>query len=115
MAMKQRGIEPTYALIIAQCPNASINPTTGEPVGKQVVYDILGNRCYDIDPDTPWSHQKRMAKVGMSNAFSRTPLMCSLAKKLVVNKCSKCYMLQEIIFIWICQCICRCNSLHRSS
>ena len=28
MAMKERGIEPTYSLIIAQCPNASINPTT---------------------------------------------------------------------------------------
>ena len=26
MAMKQRGVEPTYALIIAQCPNASISP-----------------------------------------------------------------------------------------
>ena len=65
MAMKDRGIEPTYALIIAQCPNASINPATGEPVSKQVVYDILENRCYDIDPDTPWSHQKRLAKVAV--------------------------------------------------
>ena len=65
MAMKQRGIEPTYALIIAQCPNASINPATGEPVSKQVVYDILENRCYDIDPDTPWSHQKRLTKVAV--------------------------------------------------
>ena len=62
MAMKDRGVEPTYSLIIAHCPNASINPNTGEPVTKQVVYDILESRCYDIDPDTPWSHQKRLAK-----------------------------------------------------
>ena len=65
MAMKERGIEPTYALIIAHCPNASINPATGEPVSKQVVYDIFENRCYDIDPDTPWSHQKRLAKAAV--------------------------------------------------
>ena len=65
MAMKERGIEPTYALVIAQCPNASINPSTGEPVSKQVVYDILESRCYDIDPDTPWCHQKRLAKIAV--------------------------------------------------
>ena len=34
MSLKARGIEPTYALIVAQCPNASINPTTGEAVSK---------------------------------------------------------------------------------
>ena len=49
-------------MIIAQCPNASINSSTGEPVSKQVVYDILENRCYDIDPSIPWSHQKLLAK-----------------------------------------------------
>ena len=62
MAMKERGVEPTYALIIAQCPNASINVSTGEPVSKQVVYDIMENRCYDIDPSMPWSHKKRLVK-----------------------------------------------------
>ena len=44
-----------------QCINQSI----GEPVSKQVVYDILETRCYDIDPDMPWSHQKRLAKVAV--------------------------------------------------
>ena len=62
MAMKDRGVDPTYSLIIAQCPNASINSSTGEPVSKQVVYDILESRCYDIDPSIPWSHQKLLAK-----------------------------------------------------
>ena len=51
MAMMERGIEPTYALFTAHCPNASVNPVTGEPVSKQVVYDVLGSRCYDVDPD----------------------------------------------------------------
>ena len=56
------GVEPTYAPIIAHGPNASINPNTGEPVTKQVVYDILESRCYDIDPDIPVSRQERLAK-----------------------------------------------------
>ena len=32
MALKKRGVEPTYSLVIAQRPTASINPRTGEPV-----------------------------------------------------------------------------------
>ena len=65
MALKESGVAPTYALIIAQCPNATINPNTGEPVSKQVVYDILESRCYDIDPDVPWSHRKRLANAAL--------------------------------------------------
>ena len=63
MAMRERGVEPMHGLVIAQCPNASINPATGWPVGKQVVYDILESRCYDLDPDAPWPHQERLAEV----------------------------------------------------
>ena len=52
-------------MIIAQCPSASINPSTGQPVCKQVAYDIFESRCYDIDPETPWTNQKRLAKVAV--------------------------------------------------
>ena len=49
MALKDKGIEPTYPLVIAQCPNAAINPATGEVVCKQVIYSIFESRCYDED------------------------------------------------------------------
>ena len=29
MALKEKHIEPTYPLVIAQCPNATINPVLG--------------------------------------------------------------------------------------
>ena len=29
MALKVKGVEPTYPLAIAQCPNAAVNPETG--------------------------------------------------------------------------------------
>ena len=34
MAMKKRGIDPTYPLIVAQCPNASRNPLKHQPGGE---------------------------------------------------------------------------------
>ena len=51
--------------MIAQCPNAARNPHTGEPVGKQVVYDILERLCYDVDPSHPWVHQARAARTAL--------------------------------------------------
>ena len=111
MAMKERGIEPTYALIIAQCPNASLNPSTGEPVSKQVVYDILNNRCYDIDPSMPWSHQKRLAKVAVLPqdipkrlAFGKH--MLSL-KRSTLERTSFCLVSSDLLrpcFLWRFSC-----------
>ena len=66
MALKARGVEPTYPLVIAQCPNASRNPETGEPVCKQVVYDIMERYCYDVDASCPWVHQARAAKTALT-------------------------------------------------
>ena len=66
MALKERRIEPTYPLVIAQCPNAAINPTTGEFVCKQVIYSIFESRCYDEDPDFPWAHRSRVSKQALT-------------------------------------------------
>ena len=66
MALKERGVEPTYPLIIAQCPNAARNPHTGEPVCKHVVYDILERLCYDVHPDCPWTHLPRASKTALT-------------------------------------------------
>ena len=59
MALKDKGLEPTYPLVVAQCPQAAMNPATKRPVGKKRVYDILREECYD-DPNKPedtWSHR----------------------------------------------------------
>ena len=34
MALKESGAEPTYALVVAQCPTATLNATTGRVVDK---------------------------------------------------------------------------------
>ena len=62
MALKEKGIEPTYPLVIAQCPNAAVNPETGAFVCKQVIYSIFESKCYDEDPAITWSNRSRSSK-----------------------------------------------------
>ena len=61
MAMRERGEEPTYSAMVAANPNALLNPDTGEPFSKFVVYNLLRAECYDDpnDPDDTWTHETR--------------------------------------------------------
>ena len=65
-AMKRRKIEPTYALIVGSCPLAIMNPQTGLPVDKKIVYNIFREYCFDEDADEPWSHKARYSKTSLS-------------------------------------------------
>ena len=62
MALKEDNIEPTAALVGAQCPNARLNPKTAERVDKKRIYDIMRERFYDETPDRPWKHRARLSK-----------------------------------------------------
>ena len=54
MNLKKEGAEPTYAAIAARCPAAVVNPDTGKPVDKKLVYIVLKTDCYDRSPEEPW-------------------------------------------------------------
>jgi len=76
MAMKERGEEPTYASIVANNPQALLNPETGEVVSKKRVYAILEERCYD-DPENPedtWTNRVRMSKAALPEPAKRLRL-----------------------------------------
>ena len=62
MALKSRGLEPTFSLVVAQCPKATLNPITGKVVDKKRVYDVLREKCFDADADQPWAHRPRLSK-----------------------------------------------------
>ena len=68
MSLKKRGLEPTYSLVVAQCPNAALNPDTNKPVDKKVIYNILREECYDDsdDPDSTWNHRPRLQKKALT-------------------------------------------------
>ena len=65
-AIKESGLEPTYPLILARCPNATRTPDTGEPVDKRAVYDVFRTLCYDEGAEVPWDHVARLQKTALS-------------------------------------------------
>ena len=67
MTMKKKGAEPTYAKVVAACPTASINPSTGQPFGKKRVYQVLRERCFDETPEKPWDHKARYSKAALTD------------------------------------------------
>ena len=56
MAVKARGMEPSVSMVIAHGPKATLNPGTNGPCSAKVILDVFKTRCYDDDPDKPWSH-----------------------------------------------------------
>jgi hypothetical protein len=66
MQMKTAGQEPTYALVRAACPKATINPDTGRPVDKKRVYDIFREDCRDEGGAACWEHQPRYSKTAIT-------------------------------------------------
>ena len=47
MALKAKGVEPTYGRIIAACPREAAIPRTKQPFSKATVYSVLKDDCYD--------------------------------------------------------------------
>ena len=69
MAMKSRGEEPTYGVLVAANPNALANAGTMVPVDKKIVYKILRKRCHDNvdDPDDTWTNQVRLSQNALTD------------------------------------------------
>ena len=67
MALKERRVEPTFPLIAGLCPNAVLNPTTGEAVHPDRVYEVFKTKCHDGDPNEPWKHQARLSKKALTD------------------------------------------------
>ena len=57
MALKRRKVEPSYGNVIAQCPQASTNPSTGRPFSRNVINRVLTSDCFDNRPSKPWRFQ----------------------------------------------------------
>ena len=62
MTLKRRGVEPTYASVVAQCPEAVVNPGTGKAVDKHLVYKVLKEDCHDDGAEEPWVCEATIAR-----------------------------------------------------
>lgn len=74
MAMKAKGVEPTYSRVIAACPHASRNPDTKKTFSKKRVYAVLKERCFDDDAGSPWKHKARYCKTALTEEQTRKRL-----------------------------------------
>ena len=46
-------MEPTASAAIAWNPKATLNPATGQPVDKKVIYRMMKTLCHDDEPSKP--------------------------------------------------------------
>lgn len=68
MALKNAGIEPTVPKVVAQCPAAALNPSTGEPFSPNLILDVFRSLCYDLDPEHPWKFVTPYQKTALPSA-----------------------------------------------
>ena len=62
MRLKRRKVQPTYAKMVSHHRKASMNPTTGKPFSKKVIYGIMRKKCFDAVPGKPWVNKARRTK-----------------------------------------------------
>ena len=65
---KEEG-EVTYSAMVSACPNAMINPATGEPVDKKALFTLFREEIYDDpnDPDDKWDHRARLSREALDS------------------------------------------------
>ena len=103
MALKSAGLEPTYPLVLAQCPLAGINPGTGETVGKKRIYDVFEASCYDEDPEEPWRHRARLSKSMLTESDMQKRY--AWGKFIKALKLSRAWCARNLIWADICNTI----------
>ena len=45
MSLKRKGIEPTVAAVVSQCPAATLNPETDEAFTAKVILEVFACHC----------------------------------------------------------------------
>ena len=103
MATKRRKIEPTYKFMVGSCEKAILNPNTGKPVDKKVIYDIFRTMCYDEDPDKPWQHKARYSKAALPGPMMVRRL--GFGKHVQALNLPADWFLHNVIWVDICNSI----------
>ena len=64
--LKSEGQEPTYAALIAACPQATLNPKTGQQIDKKCVFTVFRECCFDDNPDDKWDNLPRLSRSALT-------------------------------------------------
>jgi len=65
MQMKENGLEPTYTGVLARCPAAAKNPSTGKPFSKDTVYGVFNTDCHDKGSAMPWKCESALSRTAL--------------------------------------------------
>ena len=103
MTMKQKGTEPTYARIVAACPEATTNPDTQQPFGKKRVYKVFRERCYDEVPEKPWDNKARYSKTALTD--EQIAKRCKFAEAVQLKAHTANWYYQHVVWTDICNSI----------
>jgi len=60
---------PSVAAVLANCPQATLNPETDEPFSTNVILRVFRTKCYDIEPEHPWNYDHPKQKTTLSPEF----------------------------------------------
>ena len=102
-SMKERNIEPTYQMVLASCPSATINQETNMPVDKKLVYIVFREKCKDVGSDKQWVHKARYSKVALSSDMKAKRL--AFAKHVRTWKKTQAFYYNHVVWTDICNSI----------
>ena len=57
---------PSVSAVLVSCPKATLNPETTEPFSAKVVLEVFRTRCYDEDPQHPWTYAHPKHKTSLN-------------------------------------------------
>ena len=69
MSLKKKGVEPTVAAVVAQCPKAASNPRTGLAFSPPSIARVFRRQCYDVNEDEPWAYTTPCQKTALPPAI----------------------------------------------
>lgn len=101
--IKTEGEEPTYSAVVVACPQATLNPSTNEPVDKSLVYTIFRECCYDDDPADTWDHLRRLSQSALDPPAQERRLV--FASHMLTLRHTANWFYMNIVWVDLCRSI----------
>ena len=101
--IKAEGDEPTYSAVVAACPQATMNPSTNEPVDKRLVYTVFRECCYDDDPADTWDHRPRLAQSALDRPAIEKRFL--FANHMLTTRRAAQWFYMNLVWVDICRSI----------
>ena len=100
MTAKTHGNDPCVAAVVAACPEATRNESTGVPFCDKTIRKVFTEDCYDFEPTSPWKFQTPLQKVFLPTAVKQHRL--TMASRLLRRGPSAAWWAQHVVWFDPC-------------